>query len=286
MRPVLVTGARGLVGSAICELLRTAGRPVVAWTRAEANLSDPGSLRELLLRVQPGLVLHCAAWTDVDQAEIQPAECQVINVDASAQLAASAREIGAAFVYISSGGIFEGSKSAPYDETDRPAPRTVYHRSKYEGELAVAARHPGALVVRLSWMYGGGRDQKKNFVAARIREASGKPVLSSSMLQRGSPTWSRDAAAAIIKLSSAGASGVCHVANSGMASRFDYVSAIVATAGLSTKVAPAQPGAFLRKADVPANEALTSVRLDEWGVAPLPPWREALSAYLSAGLPA
>ncbi|MFI5335182.1 MAG: dTDP-4-dehydrorhamnose reductase [Opitutales bacterium] len=286
MNPVLVTGANGMFGSTVANLLRAQGRPVVAWTRLDADLRDPASLCELVRRTRSKTVIHCAAWTDVDGAETAPEECRTINVEASRELARGARETAATFVYISSGGIFDGRKRTPYDENDPPGPLSVYHRSKYDGEQAVRAHCPQTLIVRLGWMFGGGAGLRKNFVAARIQEAFGQAVIRSSTEQSGSPTWAEDAALRLVQLLERGATGVHHVANEGMASRFDYVSAILATAGSPTRVAPAPAGAFHRQAPVPANEALTSVRLGEVDLPPLRPWREALAAYLSKGIPA
>jgi dTDP-4-dehydrorhamnose reductase len=281
-RPFLVTGANGLLGSAVVRELHSRGLPVAAWTREHADLGQPASVAEAFARTAPRAVIHCAGWTQVDLAEDQPDECHVLNVTASGVLAACAARAGASFLYISSGGVFDGIKNSPYDEHDRPAPRTVYHRSKYEGELAVAAEHPTALVARVGWLYGGDLSQKRNFVAARLREATGRATLAGDTGQWGSPTWTRDAARLLLDLLLAGRHGLCHVANTGMVTRHDYVAAILRLAGSATRVVPSGP--FPRKADVPANEALTSVQLPSWGIAPLRPWDAALVEYLS-GLP-
>lgn len=283
--PILVTGANGLLGSAVVSRLRALGRPVLPWTRAELDLNTPAAADSALLAAAPAAIVHCAAWTQVDRAEDEPAACRRVNVEASAHLAQLAARLGAAFVYVSSGGVFDGLKVGPYDETDRPAPRTVYHSSKYEGELVVRAAHSTALVVRVGWLFGGDPAQPRNFVAARLREAADREVVAASQAQTGSPTWTNDAAACLVALLDAGATGLCHIANTGACTRLDYVAAILSQAGCATRVVPAAPGAFTRKADVPANESLVSVHLACWGLPPLSPWRSALAAYLSSALP-
>lgn len=280
-RPILVTGANGLLGSAVVEELRHRNLPVVGWNRQAADLSRPDHLDPAFAAAAPGAVIHCAGWTNVDLAEDQPEACRTVNVTSAARLAALTAAGGAAFVHISSGGIFDGTKPAPYDESDRPAPLNVYHRSKHDSERAVIAAHPQALVARVGWLYGGDASQPRNFVAARLREARGRHVLAASREQRGSPTWTRDAAACLVDLLLAGRRGLCHVANAGDVTRCDYVAAILRLAGSPVRVEPAAPGAFIRKARVPANEAIVSRQLPVWDYPPLRPWLDALAVYLS-----
>lgn len=281
-RPILVTGAHGLLGSAVVQELQARRLPVVGWTRNDADLTQPDTVAAAFDRAAPGAVIHCAGWTDVDLAEEHGEMCHAINVTASDHLARCAMRGRAAFVYISSGGVFDGKKNAAYDERDRPAPLNVYHRSKLEGEAAVTAAHSHALVVRVGWLYGGDRAQKKNFVAARLRDAIGRTTLAGDTAQRGSPTWTRDASRCLVDLLLAGRSGLCHVANEGIVTRLEYVAAILRLAGSSTQVVPSGP--FPRKAVVPPNEALTSVQMPDWGLPRLRPWEEALAEYLRSWL--
>lgn len=269
-----------MLGSAVICELRARGLPVVAWLRENADLAHPETIAPAYALAAPRAVIHCAAWTQVDSAEDHPELCRIVNVDSSAVLAGCAARDDAAFVYVSSCGIFDGAKPAPYDERDAPAPRTAHHRSKYEGELAVRAQHPRPLIVRPGWLFGGAAAQKKNFVAARLREAHGQKSIFSSAEQYGSPTWSDDAARRIVALLLAGRCGLCHVINEGMVSRFEYVEAILRLAGSTTRVERAAPGAFARKAAVSRNEALTSVQAAAWNLPLLQPWHAALAEYL------
>lgn len=282
-RPILVTGATGILGQAVLEELAARSLPARGWKRPDADLAQPASLPALVATLAPAGIIHCGAWTQVDDAEDQPAACRTVNVDASAALASAAARLEVPFIYISSGGVFDGLKATPYDERDTPAPRTVYHRSKHDGELAVRTAHPTALVARVGWLYGGDAAQRRNFVAARLREATTANVVRSSTAQFGTPTWTRDAATRLVDHLLARHRGLVHVAPAGpMASRLDYVRAIFDAAGVTTPVEPAAPGAFVRKADVPANEALASVQAPAWGLPPLRDWRDGLAAYVSA----
>src|SRR4029077_4741853 len=125
-----------------------------------------------------------------------------------------------------------------YVETDKAAPQTEYGRSKLEGENRVISSGCDHLIVRASWLYGGDMSLKKNFVAARKREAEEKQVVESATDKRGSPTWTCDFALKTLELVSAGARGLFHVSNSGVATRFEYVSAIVSLFHLHTPVKP------------------------------------------------
>jgi dTDP-4-dehydrorhamnose reductase len=281
-RPILVTGGNGILGSAVLHEIASRGLPFLGWTREDADFSRPELIKDLFSLAAPAGVIHCAAWTDVDAAETQVETCRTVNVVASGMLARSAQALRIPFVYVSSGGIFDGQKLTAYDEFDEPAPRTVYHRSKYEGELAVRAAHDSALVARVGWLYGGEALSPKNFVAARLREANKTPVVYSSNTQFGTPTWTRDAAKALVDLFAAKRSGLIHIAPPGpMASRLDYVREIFLAAGFSTHVEPAAPGAFNRRANVPPNEALASVYADRCvDLSPLRTWREALASYV------
>jgi len=279
--PVLVTGAQGLLGSAVTSELRSRSVKTTSWTRADADLSNTTDLTTALEGTNWAAIVHCAAWTNVDSAEDSAETCRIINVESTRALAIKAAEMKVPFVYVSSGGVFDGCKRDAYDEKDEPAPLNVYHRSKYEGERTAADAHPSPLITRVGWLYGGGPQQPKNFVAARLRQAEGEVMIQASQQQSGSPTWVCDAARSIVDLLDAGRTGLCHVANEGCATRFDYVTAILQFAGSSTRVEPAPPGSFRRKAHVPANESLTSIQLPAWGISPLRPWRDALREYLN-----
>lgn len=282
---IAITGATGLLGSALVHVATTGGDEVIPIRREDWDLSHPASIHSLVEKIKPRLIVHCAAATNVDWCESDAAKAATMNTDATGMLAEAATASGARLVYISSCGIFDGRSRVPYTEADVPAPLTAYARTKFEAEDRVWAVHPRGLVCRVGWLFGGSRLQKKNFVEARRRETQTAKRLVSANDKWGSPTWVEDAAGRILELARLGASGVVHVANSGVASRFDYVHRIVKNLRVDAVVEGVDSGHFKRSAPVPDFEALASTRLSALGLVPLRFWGTALDTYMAREFP-
>ena len=148
---LLVVGARGQVGYELVRELAPLGR-VVAFTRAECDLGDPGAAAAAVRAIAPTVVVNAAAYTAVDRAGQDEAACRAANAEAPGAMAAAAAELGAPFVHYSTDYVFDGSKDAPYVEDDVPQPLGVYGRTKLEGERRVADAAPAHLVLRTSWV--------------------------------------------------------------------------------------------------------------------------------------
>jgi len=254
---------------------------VDAVAREDCDITNREAVLLLAEKQRPEAVIHCAAHTDVDDCEKNPGKAHLINAGGASNFAEATQQIGACLVYISTSGVFDGNKTDAYVETDKTAPQTEYGRSKLEGENRVISSGCDNLIVRASWLFGGDPKLRKNFVAARKREAEENKVIASATDKRGSPTWTRDFALKTLELLSAGARGLLHVSNSGVATRFDYVSAIVSLFRLKTPVKPVDSSRFPRAAPVPMNESMASVKLSEIGISELRPWREALNSYIA-----
>ena len=260
---MLVTGAGGQLGRALAEEFARDG--VVAVTRDEwdVTLPPPAGL-------EPGsLVLHAAAWTNVDAAEDDPQGAASVNVGGTANVAA----LGVPLVYYSTDYVFDGSKREPYVESDGPNPQSAYGRSKLHGEAAAGGQ---AWIVRSSWLFG---PTGHNFVRTMLRLAAEREEVSVVDDQRGSPTYVDHLAAAtrqVVRLPH----GVYHVAAAGDATWADFAEAIFEEAGLDTHVrrittADLDPP---RKAPRPAYSVLRS----EKGAPALPDWREGLRECITA----
>ena len=268
-----MTGARGMLGRELVDVLAAAGHRVTAAGRADLDVSDPAAVRAA---VRHDGVVNAAAWTAVDAAEDDEAGAAALNAAAPGLLAAAAHEAGAAMVHVSTDYVFDGVAREPYPEDAPTSPASAYGRTKAAGERAVRAAHPGALVVRTAWLYGDGACFPRTIArAAAARAAAGEhlPVVDD---QVGQPTWSRDVAAVVADLLGAGApAGTYHATSSGRVSWCGFARAVVAAAGLDPDVVvPTTGAAFVRPAPRPAFSVLGHDALVRAGLDPIGPWEQ------------
>jgi dTDP-4-dehydrorhamnose reductase len=254
---VLVTGAGGQLGVALLEAYPGAR----GLTHADWDVTQPAPVLEA-----PSLVLHAAAWTNVDGAEDDPQGAAAVNVGGTANAAA----LGAPLVAFSTDYVFEGTKRGPYLESDAPNPQSAYGRTKLHGEAAAGER---AWIVRSSGLFGW---TSRNFVRTMLRLGAERDEVAVVDDQRTSPTYVGHIAEAvreIVKLPF----GVYHVAADGDCTWADFAEAIFAEAGLDCSVRRITTAEFGAKANRPANSVLRS----EKGAPTLPHWREGMRACLA-----
>ena len=253
-RRVLITGAGGQLGAA----LRGAFPEADARTREELDVTQPLSL-------ETELVLHAAAWTDVDGAEADPAGAELVNVVGTRNVAA----LGVPVVYFSTDYVFDGTKREPYVESDEPRPLSVYGRTKLEGEREVGE----GWIVRSSWLFGW---TGTNFVRTMLRLGSERDEVSVVADQVGSPTYVSHLAEATGELLER-PGGIWHVAAEGECTWAEFARAIFEEAGLDCRVREITTEELGRPAPRPAYSVLRSERE---GAPRLPHWREGLRACL------
>lgn len=273
---VAVTGAAGMLGQ---DVVRTAPSwaTVVPLTRAEGDLSVPAEACACLLRAAPDAIVHCAAFTNVDEATRDPEKAWRSNVGATHNVAAVARELRARLLYISTDYVFDGTRSRPYTESAAPAPLNPYGAGKLAGERAASAA-PGHLIVRTQWLYGpGGR----NFVRAILEAArAGKPLRVVED-EWGCPTYTPDLAEGLWRLLETNATGIVHLTNTGACSRLELATAALAAAGLAdVELIGIRAEEWPSPTRRPRHAVLASERLHTLGLKPLRPWREALADYV------
>jgi dTDP-4-dehydrorhamnose reductase len=256
-RRVLVTGAGGQLGAALLEAFPGSR----GLTHADWDVTMPPSpLGEL------DLVLHAAAWTDVDGAEADPQSAAAVNVGGTQH----ARELGASVVYFSTDYVFDGTKQTPYVESDAPNPQSVYGRTKLSGE-AVAGED--AWVVRSSWLFGS---TGTNFVRTMLRLGAERGEVAVVDDQRGSPTFVGHLAVAVRELVER-PRGLWHLAADGDCTWAELAEAVFEDAGLDCRVRRITSAELGRAAPRPAYSVLRSERAD----APvLPHWRDGLRECL------
>ena len=255
----LVTGAGGQLGRALAEEFAADG--VVALSHADWDVALPPPAG-----LAPEVVLHAAAWTDVDGAEDDPQEAAAVNVGGTA----NAASLGAPLVYYSTDYVFDGEKRTPYVESDGPNPRSVYGRTKLLGEAAAGER---AWIARSSWLFGA---TGHNFLRTMLRLGAEREELAVVDDQVGSPTYVGHLAAATRQLLHL-PHGTYHLAAAGEASWADFAEAIFEEAGLDCRVRPISTAELGRPAPRPAYSVLRSGRE---GAPRLPHWREGLRACL------
>lgn len=187
---ILVTGAAGQVGGELVKTLAPLGE-VVAPGRAEMDLSNAESVREVIRAVQPRWIVNPAAYTAVDKAESEPQLAYAINAEAVQVIGQEALRIGAGVIHFSTDYVFDGTGSVPYVETDETTPMSVYGASKLAGEQALAGSGAAHMIFRTSWVYGA---QGSNFLLTILKLARERETLRVVADQHGAPTWSRDLA--------------------------------------------------------------------------------------------
>jgi dTDP-4-dehydrorhamnose reductase len=272
----LVTGAGGMLGRDLVALLRERGSAVAGLTRRELDVTDPQAVRAALRCHRPDVVVNCAAWTAVDDAEAHEQDALRANGAGAAHLAAACAAGGARLVHLSTDYVFDGCAASPYAEDAVPAPRTAYGRTKLAGERAVLGQ-PGCAgyVVRTAWLYGA---HGRNFAGTMIRLAARRPAVEVVDDQRGQPTWTRDVAGRIVALVAADAvPGVYHATSSGETTWFHFAREIFALLGADpARVRPVTSEAFARPAPRPAYSVLGHAAWARAGLAPIGAWRDAL----------
>jgi dTDP-4-dehydrorhamnose reductase len=270
-------------------LATRAGHSVVALSRSELDITDAAAVRTAVERARPDVLINCAAYTKVDQAEQDTATAMRVNADGPGIVAAAATQAGAWVVHVSTDYVFAGeTRSRPYVESDVTGPRSVYGASKLAGELTVATAAPEShTIVRSSWLFGLGGPC---FPATILRAAASRPALTVVDDQTGSPTFTPHLADALLALAvSQDVVGVAHAAAAGETTWFGFASALVAAAREQpdgteaditwASVAPCSTEDYPLPAPRPAFSVLRSERD---GVPALPHWRDGLNEYMAA----
>jgi dTDP-4-dehydrorhamnose reductase len=253
------------------DLRQVLGGDAVAFTHAELDVTDTAAVADAL---SGATVINCAAYTNVDGAEDDPDTAQAVNVDGARNVARAAERV----VYVSTDYVFDGTKPAPYVESDPTGPLQEYGHSKLAGERAGAEANENHLVVRSSWLFG---TAGKNFVETMLALGrSGEKELLVVDDQVGSPTFTGHLAEALVQLAEGDERGVMHVAGAGSCSWFEFAREIFERSGLDAALRPCTTEEFPRPARRPANSVLRSER----GAPELAAWQHGLDAYLGVRL--
>lgn len=259
----LVTGGDGVLGS-YCDFGTRIGK-------ADLDATDLSAVLKVCKEQKPEVILHTAALVDLALCEEDPESAYLVNAVGTYHVALGAKSVGAKLVYVSTSDVFDGSKEDPYVPTDMPNPTTVYGRSKYFGECAVRGILEDYLILRISWMFGGGKERDRKFIGTLLAQGP-IPEIHAVTDKRASPSWAKDVAEAIQKLLREDARGIYHLGG-GVATRFDMAQELVSLMGWDTKVIPVLSSAFPSAYAVGENESVVSAPF-------MRPWQKALKAYI------
>ena len=274
---ILVTGSTGMLGKALVQVL-SRKHDVIGVCSKDFDIRDGNAVMAALRAQAPQLVVHLAAYTDVDGCEEHPLLAQETNAAGTESVAQACAEIGATLLYISTDYVFDGKQTEPYTEDDRPNPINVYGSSKWLGEKHLQALLDRFFIVRTSWLFG---PWGKNFVRTILRLAGQQQTLRVVSDQLGSPTYTRHLASKLSELLETEAYGIYHVTGSGSCSWFEFAQNIVDVWPMAgVKVVPISSGECGRPARRPTNSVLENRRLSLLHTGFLPHWKAGLASYL------
>jgi dTDP-4-dehydrorhamnose reductase len=271
---LLLLGAGGQLGRAVLDVFTR--HELAARTRAQLDVADAAAVEAALAETRPDAVLNAAAYTAVDAAETDREAAYRINQTGPRVLAEATARRGIALLHVSTDYVFDGEKGAPYVESDPVNPLSVYGASKLAGEEEVRRANPRHWIARTAWLYG---PVGKNFALSIRAAAAREPRLRVVDDQWGSPTYAPHLAAALARLLESDAYGTHHLANAGVASRFQFAAALLAALGSDTPLEPIPTRAWPTPARRPRNTALASERR---AALALPDWQAGVRAFTAA----
>jgi len=280
---VLITGSKGMLGSVLVNKLSSA-YDVKGIDIEDCDITNESAIAKTIKDYGPEVILHTAAYTDVDGCQLNYQKAFAINTKGTENVARATGELKACLFYISTDYVFDGRKDKPYSETDVPNPINIYGQSKLEGEKIIKSLLSKYFILRTSWLFG---PNGKNFVTTILQKAKLERVLKIVSDQSGSPTYTLDLARAMRVLlssidfgSSTGAYGIYNISNSGHCSWYEFAKEIISLKKLETQILPISALESKRPATRPKMSILDNSKLKSTFKLELRSWSEALSHFL------
>jgi dTDP-4-dehydrorhamnose reductase len=270
---IVITGADGQLGLELQHVLKH--ETIIPFVWPAFDLLKPEA-EEHIFAAAPDVIIHAAAYTNVDKAEQEPDIAMAVNADGTARVARAADKVGARLIYISTDYVFDGTKGRPYEEGDATNPLSAYGRSKREGEQRALAACANTLVVRTAWLYSM---HGANFVKTIMRLACSEPALRVVADQHGSPTLASDLAAVLSQVVPRQLTGIVHATGRGECTWQEFACEIVALMGASIPVYPITTQEANRPARRPAYSVLANEALSQAGIT-LPHWKGSLGRFM------
>ncbi len=274
----LVTGSAGMLAKDLIPCLLKMSHEVLAPPEDKLDITNLGVVKHAVDEFAPELIINCAAYTNVDEAEKQEHQALMVNGLGVQNLCILCQEHDIPLVHFSTDYVFDGTKPSPYTIYDETNPINAYGRSKLLGEKYILWLLSKFYLIRTSWLFGL---HGKNFIETMLEIGQKQKQVSVVTDQKGCPTWTRHLAEATVALIETGRYGIYHVTNSEATTWFDFTKEIFRLAGMSTEVLPITSEQFPRPAKRPSNSVLDPFPLKEVLGRGMPSWKVALKEYLS-----
>ena len=274
----LVTGYGGQLGYDIVRKLKirnVSDSDIFPVDIKEMDITDRDSVMNKVKEINPDVIFHNAAWTNVDGAEDTAELCEKVNYLGTKNMVDAASEVGAKIVYISTDYVFDGTKDGVYEINDSVNPLSVYGKTKYMGEEAVRS-YPNHFIVRISWVFG---INGKNFIRTMLKLSETRNELNVVADQVGSPTYTVDLAKLLVDMVATEKYGTYHANNEGFCSWAEFAKYIFDSSNINMAVHPIPTSDYPQKATRPRNSKLSKKSLDENGFDRLPSWQSAVDRY-------
>ena len=275
---VLVTGASGQLGYDVVRELMKRGHGAVGVSSKEMDITDQAQVEKMITEANVDVVMQGAAYTAVDAAEDNEAQCRLVNANGTENIAVVCKKLDIPMVYISTDYVFDGQGTRPWEPEDERHPLNVYGQTKYEGELAVQKYLEKYFIVRIAWVFG---INGNNFIKTMLKLSKTHDTLTVINDQIGSPTYTYDLARLLVDMMETDKYGIYHATNEGLCSWYEFAVEIFRQAGISMNVIPVTSAEYkAAKAKRPFNSRMNKDKLEENGFERLPQWQDALARYL------
>lgn len=276
MTKYLITGGNGQLGTDI--ILELEARKIKSYYAPNIDILDitnKENVDDVISKYKPNIILHCAAYTNVDKAEDEKDLCYNINVNGTKNIIEASKKINSKLIYISTDYVFDGSKEGYYETYDKGNPINYYGKTKYLGELEVL-KYIKSFVVRVSWLYG---INGNNFVKTMLRLAETNNKLRIINDQFGSPTYTPDLAKFLLDLANTDKYGIYHATNSGITNWYEFAQTIFKLNNINIELEPITTKEYKTNAKRPLNSKLSKKSIIDNNFNLLPEWQDALKRY-------
>lgn len=275
---IIVTGAKGQLGSDVCKRLKKENRSFIGIDKDELDITDKKAVEDFFEKIKAEALIHCAAYVAVDKAEDEKELCMKVNAEGTKNLAESCHKHKIKMLYVSTDYVFSGEGEEEFEPDAKKAPLNTYGLSKLRGEEAVSEILDRYFIVRTSWVFG---EKNTNFIATMLKLSLTRDEISVVNDQIGSPTYSKDLAALLCQMIKSEKYGIYHGTNEGFCSWYELAEKTFLVAGKAVNVKPVTSDAFPTKATRPKNSRLSKGCLDKNGFTRLPSWENAVERYLN-----